>query len=73
MQQMGQVKTYLVPPLRIWIVDIVEGVFIDLSKPCLFTNCHETVGIPFAVPSVEFISKPAKHDLLHPPRTEKKH
>lgn len=60
-----QVKTYLVPPLRIWIVNIVEGVFINLSKPCLLANCYETVGIPFAVPSVKLKSKPVNYTFNH--------
>lgn len=64
-------KTHLVPPLGIGIVDIVEGVFIDLSQPCLFTDCHQTVGIPFAVPSVKFMSKSVKHDLLEPSKNWK--
>lgn len=67
----GQVKTYLVPPLGIWIVNIVEGIFINLSEPCLLANCYETIGIPFAVPSVKLKSKPVKYDSLYLSDTEK--
>lgn len=43
-------KKYLFSAFWIWVINIMESVFINLTKPHLFPNTNKTVGIPFAIP-----------------------
>jgi hypothetical protein len=41
---------YLVPALRVRIVNVVEGVLVNLSQPGMFPNTDKTIWVPLAIP-----------------------
>ena len=43
---------YLISTLRVWVINVVESIFINLPQPGMFTNAHKAIRVSFTIPPV---------------------